>query len=66
LFLAYGNNTETILQGFVADQASVLRAFLAMAGAFASMKLGKALWAEFLDYVDENKAFTASTASVWS
>jgi hypothetical protein len=66
LFLAYGSNTETILQGFVVDQASVLRAFLTMAGAFASRKLGRELWAEFLADVDTNKAFTANTASVWS
>lgn len=66
LFLAYGQNTETILQGFVADQATVLRAFLAMAGAFASRKLGKVLWAEFVADVDANRAFTTSAVSVWT
>lgn len=66
LFLAYGNNTETILKGFVADQATVLRAFLAMAGAFTSRKLGKTLWADFVDDVDANRAFSTSTGSVWS
>jgi hypothetical protein len=49
LFLAYGKNTETILKDFVAAQASVLRAFLAMAGAFSAKKLGNTLWDEFLD-----------------
>ena len=34
LFLQYGKSTATILDGFVADQVIVLRAFLAMAGAF--------------------------------
>jgi hypothetical protein len=66
LFLAYGKSTETTLQGFVADQAAVLRSFLAMAGAFASRKLGKALWAELVADVDANRAFTTSATSVWT
>jgi hypothetical protein len=66
LFLAYGKSTKTILKNFVADQASVLRAFLAMAGAFSSRKLGKALWDEFVADVDANRAFSTSAASVWS
>lgn len=44
LFLAYGSGTETILSGFVDDLVEVLRAFLAMARAFAKRKLGKDLW----------------------
>jgi hypothetical protein len=43
LFLAYGKSTEATLKDFVADQAFVLRAFLAMAGAFSARKLGKTL-----------------------
>jgi hypothetical protein len=66
LFLAYGKNTETILKDFVAAQASVLRAFLAMAGAFSAKKLGNTLWDEFLADVDANRAFSTSGASVWS
>lgn len=66
LFLAYGKSTETILKDFVAEQASVLRAFLAMAGAFSSRKLGKALWDEFVADVDANRAFSTSAASVWN
>lgn len=66
LFLAYGKNTETMLQEFVADQAYVLKAFLAIAGAFACRKLGKKLWDEFVADVDANKAFTLSAASVWT
>jgi hypothetical protein len=66
LFLAYGKSTETILKDFVAEQAFVLRAFLAMAGAFTSRKLGKSLWDEFLADVDANRAFSTSAASVWS
>ncbi len=66
LFLAYGKSTATILDGFVADQVIVLRAFLAMAGAFASRKLGKTLWDDFVADVDANRAFSITAASVWS
>jgi hypothetical protein len=66
LFLAYGSSTETILGGFVSNQAAVLRAFLAMAGAFAARKLGKELWAQFLADVDRNRAFTTAASGIWS
>ena len=66
LFLAYGNGTEGILKDFVADQASVLRAFLAMTGAFSSRKLGRKLWDDFVADVDANRAFTTSATSVWT
>ena len=66
LFLAYGKSTEAILKGFVTEQAFVLRAFLAMAGAFSSRKLGKVLWDEFVADVDANRAFSTSAAGVWS
>jgi hypothetical protein len=66
LFLAYGKSTEATLKDFVADQASVLRAFLAMAGAFSSRKLGRTLWDEFVSDVDANRAFSTSATSVWS
>jgi hypothetical protein len=66
LFLAYGKTTGAILTDFVAEQSTVLRAFLAMAGAFSSIKLGKALWDEFVADVDANRAFSTSAASVWS
>lgn len=66
LFLAYGTRIEPTLQGFLSDQALVLRAFLAMAGAFASRKLGKVLWDEFVDDVDANRAFSTTAASVWA
>jgi hypothetical protein len=65
LFLAYGRNIESTLAGFVADQATVLRAFVAMAGAFASKKLGRTLWDEFVADVEANRAFTTTAASIW-
>ena len=66
LFLAYGLGTETILSGFIEDMTAILRAFLAMAGAFAKRKLGKGLWQEFIADVDVNKAFTTKADDVWS
>lgn len=64
LFLAYGK-IEPTLEGFLSDQAQVLKAFLAMSGAFASRKLGKALWKDFVADVEKKRAFSLSTADVW-
>ena len=66
LFLAYGSDTETILSGFVEDMHEVLKAFLAMAGAFACRRLGKDLWSDFVADVDLKKAFTARASDIWT
>ncbi|CAN5469277.1 hypothetical protein BH10PSE1_BH10PSE1_16540 [soil metagenome] len=66
LFLGYGSSTGTILSSLVQDQATVLRSFLQMAGAFSSRKLGKDLWQEFVADVDMQRAFSVSALSVWS
>ena len=66
LFLAYGSGTEKILSGYLEDMHAVLRAFLAMAGAFACRRLGKALWSEFVADVDLKKAFTTRPGDVWA
>ena len=66
LFLAYGTSTNSILGGFIADQALVLKAFLSMAGAFCSRKLGSKLWEDFLKDVEESKAFSTSAIGIWS
>lgn len=66
LFLAYGSGTESILSGYVEDMHAVLKAFLAMAGAFASRKLGKDLWSEFVADVDAKKAFTTRAGDIWA
>lgn len=66
LFLAHGRATSSALDGFVANQATVLRAFLAMAGAFAARKLGKSVWDEFVADVDAQRAFSTSAVSVWT
>jgi hypothetical protein len=66
LFLAYGSGTETLLSGYVEDMHAVLKAFLAMAGAFARRKLGKDLWSEFVADVDAKKAFTTRAGEIWT
>lgn len=66
LFLAYGRGTPAVLNGFVTDQAAVLKAFLAMAGAFAARKLGRELWREFVADVEAKRAFSLSPTAVWS
>lgn len=65
LFLAYGSSTETLLSGFTVDLAVVLRAFLAMAGAFARRKLGASLWSEFVADVDAKRSFSTPAAGIW-
>lgn len=66
LFLAYGKSAEATMEGFIADQAIVLRAFIAMAGAFCAKKLGRTLWNEFVSDIDANRAFSLSAESVWT
>lgn len=66
LFLAYGSSTETTLSGYVDDMHAVLKAFLAMAGAFARRKLGESLWSEFIKDVDAKRAFTTQALDIWT
>jgi hypothetical protein len=66
LFLGYGASTETLLAGYVDDLASVLGGFVSMAGAFASKRLGKTLWTEFIDDVQARRAFSVQPAQVWA
>lgn len=66
LFLGYGTSAETLLKGYVADCIEVMRAFLSMAGAFASLRLGNQLWNEFLADVEKHRAFSASASRVWA
>jgi len=66
LFLGYGTSTETLLAGYVDDLAAVLSGFVSMAGAFASKRLGKTLWNEFIDDVEARRAFSVGPAQVWA
>jgi hypothetical protein len=65
LYLSYGSSVETLLANYVADLERVLAAFLAMAGAFCSKRLGSTLWNAFVADVDKSRAFTTSPSTVW-
>lgn len=65
LFLGYGASTETLLAGYIDDLAAVLGGFVSMAGAFASKRLGKTLWKEFIDDVEARRAFSIGPTQVW-
>lgn len=65
LFLAYDVDPLVDLKGFISDQADVLRAFLTMAGAFSSRKLGKKTWNEFVEDVEISREFSTSVKNVW-
>lgn len=66
LFLAYGSSTPALMAGFAESQAAVLHAFVVMAGAYCSRKLGRNIWDEFVQDVETNRAFTLSPAGIWS
>jgi hypothetical protein len=66
LFLGYGSSTETLLAGYVDDLATVLSGFVSMAGAFAARRLGQPLWNDFVADVERRRAFSLSSARLWT
>lgn len=65
IYLAYGTSVPALLSGFVDDTLVVLKAFAAMAGAYCSLRMGKARWAEFVDDLERKKAISVSPKDVW-
>lgn len=65
IFLAYGISVPSQLTGFVDDMLAVLQAFAAMSGAYCSMRVGKLAWIEFVDDIEQKKAISVSTSTVW-
>jgi hypothetical protein len=65
IFLAYGSSVPTQLSGFIDDLLTVLNAFAAMAGAYCSLRVGKAAWIDFVDDLDRKKAISVSPKDVW-
>lgn len=65
LFLGYGPEPEKVAGQFVSDLDIVLRAFLSCAGQFCARRLGRDLWNEFLEDLEEKRAFTLSPSEVW-
>jgi hypothetical protein len=66
LFLGYGSGTEKLLSNYVDDLATVLRAFVLMAGAFIARRVGDGLWGEFAQDVEKNRSFSLSPVGIWS
>ena len=65
LCLGHGHNVQPLLVDFIDDLAIVLRAFVAMSGAFASKRLGQTLWEGFLEDLDAHRAFRLSPKDIW-
>ncbi len=65
LYLGYGKSIETILTGYIDDLSKVLDAFVTCAGVFCSRRLGKGVWDEFIDDVEQNRAFSISPHVLW-
>ena len=65
LFLGCGSSVEVLVRDHVTNLDSVLTAFVTMAGAFVSRRLGAKLWDEFVSDLERTKAFTFSPRSIW-
>ena len=65
LYLGYSKSTETKLTGYIDDLSKVLDAFVTCAGVFCSCRLGNSVWNEFIDDVEENRAFSTSPHKLW-
>lgn len=65
IYLAYGASVPSLLTTFVDDLVVVLTGFTAMAGAFCSMRMGKAAWTDFVDDLDRKKAISVSPKDIW-
>lgn len=65
LFLGYGSTTEHQLSNYVDDLYAVLAAFVSMAGAFSSKRLGKQIWSEFMADVEAKRSFSLDPRQIW-
>jgi hypothetical protein len=66
LFLTYEVQVGAVLDGFIADTASVLKAFLTAAGAFCSRRVTSADWHAFIDDLNEHLHLAVMPRDVWS
>jgi hypothetical protein len=65
IYLGYGTSVPKLLESFIDDLLKVLTAFASMAGAYASLRMGKATWTEFVDDLDAKKAISVSPREIW-
>jgi hypothetical protein len=65
LFLTYGSGVGASLTGFIADMEIVLKAFVVMAGAFCSRRIGPSLWPPFLADLSAQLHLSVMPQDVW-
>jgi len=65
IYLAYGTSVSALLSEFIDDLLTVLTGFATMAGAYASMRVGKAAWHDFVDDLDKKRSITVSPKDIW-
>lgn len=66
IYLAYGKSIQTLVEDYVEDLGKVMAAFLAMAGAYSSKRLGSSLWSDFIGDLEIKKSISIDIKSVWS
>ena len=66
LFLTYESQVGALLDGFVDDLEAVLRAFVSMAGAFCSRRVGNADWRAFSEDLNGQLNLSVMPEHVWS
>jgi hypothetical protein len=65
LYLAHGRHVDATIEGFIPDQAAVLRAFSMMAGVFCLRRVGREIETAFLDDLEKNRAFSLDPVLLW-
>lgn len=65
IYLGYGKSVPKLLDGFIADLATVLRAFSGMAAAYCAARLGRQVWSEFITDLEAKRAVSLSPSSIW-
>lgn len=66
IYLAYGKSVPRLLEGFIDDLLAVLSGFTAMAAGYASIRMGRDLWSEFLGDLEAKRSVSVSPRAIWS
>ena len=64
IYLGYGKSVPKLLDGFIADLATVLAAFSSMAAAYCAARLGRQIWSEFIMDLDAKRAVSLSPVDI--
>jgi hypothetical protein len=65
IYLAYGTSVPDLLSEFIDDLFGRTHHFATMAGAYASMRVGKAAWNDFVDDLAKKRSITVSSKDIW-